>query len=309
VVAFAVTQGGNLFRPDRVQPTAPAAPAGTYIGVARGPVGVSVNAGIVWVASKSGTLTTVDPQTNRSIVQIPVGGEPSDIAVANDLAWYSDSADGTVKRVSTDTHQFVGAPVSIASQGHIDVDIGPQGTVWAAGTDAGTLYAIDAGTGDVVNNQYMTRPVELGIGPGALWALAEDGRTLVRTDFSTGEESLRVSLDGDVKTDLAVTSEDVFVAAADGTVTQINATDGAQLGTFKAAGTNPELAIGKGALWIASDTGNGHAELARLDPTDLRPVRGPVKFLGTPTDVALGEGAVWVTDSRMNAVVRLNVAH
>ena len=307
VAVYTATRGGELFRGGRPVPTAPAAPAGTYIGVSSRPVGVSVGNGVVWVASASGWLNEVDPETERSIAKISVGGHPSDIAVTDDLAWYSDSGDGTVRRVSTATGHFVGAPVNVGSLGHIDVDIGPKGTVWVAGPDTGTLYAIDATTGDVVNQKFVDGAAELGIGPGALWVLANDGAALVRIDFATGEEALRIPLGAEPKTDLAVTSQAVYVARADGLVTVYDAATGGELGQVRTTGANPELAVGKGALWMASDTGEGHAELARLDPGDLRPLGASQKFLGTPTDIALGVGAVWITDSSRDALVRLDV--
>jgi YVTN family beta-propeller protein len=307
VAVFVASQSGGIFR--KPPPVVPAPPAGTYIGVGKDPVGVSVAEGAVWVANaKSGTLTRIDTAGNTVLATITLGGRPSDVAVRGTDLWYADSAEGSVKHLSTRTNQFVGAPISIATQSPIDVDIGSKGTVWATSHDSGALVGIDSSTNQLLNRLFVNTPVELAIAPRSIWTLADDGATLVRFDFATSEPSLQVDIDTTAKTDLAVTTKSVFVAEADGTVLAFDAATGELSASAQAAGTNPEIAVGDGSLWVVSDTGEGIAKLEQLDFADLHEVAKPLRFIGVPTDIALGEGSVWVTDASRNAIVRLEPA-
>jgi streptogramin lyase len=306
VVAIAATQGRDLFERTDRRPAVPAPAPGTYIAVGEAPVGVSVGGNRVWVASGRGAITRVDPSTNRSTGVIPVGGEPSDIALTRDAVWFSDSNDGSVKRLDAGSATFSGTPLSLGSQGvHIDLDVGPDGMVWATSPDLGALVAIDAISGEEVRRVFVASPVELSVAAGSVWALVDGGATLVRYDFDTQQEAVRVPVDDAVKTDMASTASAVYVAEEDGTILKIDPATGEVTARTTADGLSPELAVGKGALWVVSDGEGTDARLEQLSLDDLRPAARSLRFVGTPTDVTLGEGSVWVTDAGRDTVVRL----
>ncbi|HEY7873592.1 MAG TPA: hypothetical protein VIG64_00565 [Actinomycetota bacterium] len=305
VIAIAATQGGDLFQRTERRPSVPATP-GEYIAVGENPVGVSVGGNLAWVASSGGTITRVDPTTNRSTGVSGVGGEPADVVLTPGAVWFSDSGDGTIKQLDARTAKFVGAPLPIGSQGvYIDIDVGPEGTIWATSPDFGALVAIDASTGEEVRRVLVTSPTELAITGGSLWTLVEHGAALVRFDFDSSQEAIRVPMDDVDKTDLASTATAVYVAEADGTILAVDAATGEVTARASADGTDPELAIGMGSLWVVSDGEGTDAKLERLDLGDLRPDRKATKFVGAPTDVTLGEGSAWVTDTGRDTVVRL----
>jgi peptide/nickel transport system substrate-binding protein len=60
------------------------------IAVGRAPTGVAVGAGAVWVAnSGDGTVTRIDPTTDKPVKTITVGGSPQGIIVAANRVWTS----------------------------------------------------------------------------------------------------------------------------------------------------------------------------------------------------------------------------
>ena len=62
----------------------------TTIPVGRGPTGIAVGLGSVWVAnSRDGTVSRIDPVRNRVAQTIRVGGSPQAIAVGNGRVWVS----------------------------------------------------------------------------------------------------------------------------------------------------------------------------------------------------------------------------
>jgi streptogramin lyase len=309
--AIAATQGRDLFEgTERGDRSVPAPPAGTYIRVGDEPVGVSVEGGTVWVASSEGTITRVNSATNRSSLVINVGGEPSDIALTEGTVWYSDSADGAIERLSMETPEnFVGSPLSLGSQGvHIDVDVGTKGVVWATSPDYGALISIDPQTGEQIRQILVSSPVELAIARGSIWALTDGGSTLIRYDFATQQIALTVPLGEAVKTDMAASADAVYVAEAGGTILRVDAGTGEITSRATAGGTNPELALGNGGLWVTSDLEGVDAELARLDLDDLSQLGNTRTFVGAPTDLAIGDDSVWIADTGRETVVRMKTS-
>ena len=65
----------------------------TTIPVGRSPAGVAVGAGSVWVAnSGDGTVTRIDPSTDKAIATIAVGGSPQALTVADGRVWVTVDA-------------------------------------------------------------------------------------------------------------------------------------------------------------------------------------------------------------------------
>jgi streptogramin lyase len=83
---------------------------GAPIPVGRGPAGVTVAHGQVWVAnSRGGTVTRVDPSTHALVGDpIEVGGRPGGIDAGTSAVWVASAADDTVTRIDLDS----GRPVA-----------------------------------------------------------------------------------------------------------------------------------------------------------------------------------------------------
>jgi YVTN family beta-propeller protein len=90
-------------------------------GVGRGPSGITVGGGIVWVADTgSDSVSRVDPHS-ESITSIPVGNAPVGIDYGEGAVWVANSGDGTVSRIDPSTGKVVktikvgGRPVGVAA--------------------------------------------------------------------------------------------------------------------------------------------------------------------------------------------------
>jgi streptogramin lyase/predicted Ser/Thr protein kinase len=119
------------------------ATAAAPIAVGRGPAGVTVANGFVWVAnSRSGTVSKVDP-TLRSVVGEPleVGGRPGGIDAGSDLLWVASAADGTVTRIDLASAEPEGSPVAVGPEPGA-VAVGGE-AVWVANNGDGTVTRIE----------------------------------------------------------------------------------------------------------------------------------------------------------------------
>lgn len=119
------------------------ATAGAPILVGRGPAGVTVGGGLVWVAnSRAEAVTRVSPPT-RSILGDPieVGARPGGIDAGTDAVWVANSADGTVSRIDIDSGETVGDPISVGPDPGA-IAVGAE-AVWIANNGDGTVTRIE----------------------------------------------------------------------------------------------------------------------------------------------------------------------
>jgi len=117
--------------------------AGEPIRVGRGPAGITVADGFVWVAdSRSGTVSKVDPATRQLLGDpIEVGGHPGGIDAGTSAVWVANAADGTVTRIDTETGEPEGAAIEVGPEPGA-VAVGGD-AVWVANNGDGTVTRIE----------------------------------------------------------------------------------------------------------------------------------------------------------------------
>jgi streptogramin lyase len=110
------------------------------IPVGRGPAGITVADGLVWVAnSRGGTVSKVDPSIHAVLGDpVEVGGRPGGIDAGTTAVWVASAAEGTVTRIDLDSGKPVGGPIGVGEDPGA-VAVGSE-AVWVAdnGEDAVT---------------------------------------------------------------------------------------------------------------------------------------------------------------------------
>jgi DNA-binding beta-propeller fold protein YncE/predicted Ser/Thr protein kinase len=117
--------------------------AGPTIAVGRGPSGITVAGGIVWVANSRGdTVTRVDPVTGVPFGErIPVGDRPGGIDAGTDTVWVANNGDDSVTRIDIRDGDPVGDPVGVGpAPGAVAVG---EKAVWVANNGDGTVTRIE----------------------------------------------------------------------------------------------------------------------------------------------------------------------
>jgi DNA-binding beta-propeller fold protein YncE len=117
--------------------------AGEPILAGRGPAGVTVAGGLVWVAnSRSGTVTRIDPSLHSILGDpVPVGGAPGGIDAGPETVWVANSADDTVSRIEIASAEPTGDPISVGRDPGA-VAVGSD-AVWVANNGDGTITRIE----------------------------------------------------------------------------------------------------------------------------------------------------------------------
>jgi len=116
---------------------------GDPIPVGRGPAGVTVARGFVWVAnSRSNTVSKVDPSIHAVLGDpIEVGARPGGIDAGTTAVWVASAAEDAVTRIDLATGEREGSPVEVGPEPGA-VAIG-GGAVWVVNNGDGTVTRIE----------------------------------------------------------------------------------------------------------------------------------------------------------------------
>jgi DNA-binding beta-propeller fold protein YncE len=113
------------------------------IAVGRGPAGVTVANGLVWVANSRGdTVTKVDPSIHSVLGDpIEVGGRPGGIDAGTSTVWVASATEDAVTRIDLASGEREGAPIEVGSEPGA-VAVGRE-AVWVADNGEGAITRIE----------------------------------------------------------------------------------------------------------------------------------------------------------------------
>ena len=116
---------------------------GSPIPVGRGPAGVTVAGGLVWVANSRGnTVSKVDPSIHAVLGDpIEVGDRPGGIDAGTSTVWVASAAADAVTRIDLESGERIGDPIAVGSEpGAVAVG---EAAVWIADNGEGAITRIE----------------------------------------------------------------------------------------------------------------------------------------------------------------------
>ncbi len=238
--------------------------------------------GAVWVAKPAGTVQRIDPSTNDVVASIPAK-HASGIVAGAGAVWVSDYGQGTVTKIDPRTNAVVDTiPVSGADPHGLAIE---GGSLWVMIDEDGTIDRIDTATDAVVTGVRAGTGGELASGAGSVWAIGPD-YMLQRIDPATNS----VTTIGPVwsapdryQLDVAATDETVWVLTPESTVLVDPATN-AVIGTISRGGY--ANAAGLGSSWVIGSDPNDPNSLVRLEPEAAGPPSPSEPTASPRTDVS-----------------------
>jgi DNA-binding beta-propeller fold protein YncE len=113
------------------------------IPVGRGPAGVTVAGGLVWVANSRGeTVSKVDPSINAVLGDpIELGGRPGGIDAGTSTVWVASAAEDAVSRIELESGEREGDAIAVGSEPGA-VAVGAD-AVWVADNGEGAVTRIE----------------------------------------------------------------------------------------------------------------------------------------------------------------------
>jgi streptogramin lyase len=149
------------------------------LGPQAAPLRLAVGAGGLWVSSaESGNVRRIDLSTLRTDPSIPVGRGPAGVTVAHGLVWVANSRGNTVTKVDPSIHAVLGDPIEVGGRpGGIDAGSSTV-WVASAAEDAVTRIDLESGerSGDPIG--VGSEPGAVAVGDTAVW-VADNGEGAV----------------------------------------------------------------------------------------------------------------------------------
>jgi YVTN family beta-propeller protein len=263
-------------------------------------------------AGAQGTLTLIDPSTNRPRLATKVPGYPQAVAVTADGIWMGDFREGVLWRYdpATEFLQRVssnGEPRDIAAFGD-DVYVAVDGNGLT-----GSVSRYDAATGARKDSLGMLA-CALASGDGVVWAAGCPFVDRLSTDAQKLHKLHHIFLPyqppGIVSTarvqfrELALGAGSLWVLgdALDRRVWRLNPRSGATLATIALPFPPRSVVAAGGAAWI---TDGLHDTVVPVDARSDR-VLPAVRVGRGAAGVAAGDGAVWVANTIDGSVSRVD---
>jgi YVTN family beta-propeller protein len=278
----------------RIDPTTYQPVAAVAVGSL--PAAVAAGGGLIWVANRrDGTVTEVDPATNRVQVTIPASGSwPAGqggpgIAFASGSLWVANYDQRQVTRRPQDTD-----PTPIPLDASPTVIAAAQDAVWVAGrTDSGggLVARIDPGTnqvGPTVRLPHAPTGLATTRDGRTAWVATAGDRAIRRVDTRVGRKDGRIELPH--SPDQAAYGDGaVWVTSSeDNAVMRINASSHA-IQTIPVGNGPSGIAFGADRVWV---TNGQDGTISVIDPETNEVGTRQLGF--RPAAVAVDQRAVWV---------------
>jgi streptogramin lyase len=244
------------------------------------------------------TAALFDPAKGDFTKAVPVGQDPSGVAVGEGSVWVISQADDTVQRIdpaATDpviaTKSTGGSPTGIAAG---------EGAAWittgfgTAGLGESSLYEYVLANNSV--EPQVTLPAGTGAvvaGDGSVWIASGNQNKVLRVDPKTHEKrAITVAEDPNNLALGAGPTNGVWVSSGIGQAVSWIRLEGAKMSvrTFDVKVDLTDLAVDKQWVWAVS---NQNDELLQIDPKEGKVVKS-ISVPDAPQAVAETDGRVWV---------------
>lgn len=186
-----------------------------------GPSSIALAAdGSVWMTDSEGD-DVIDIDSAGAITTIPVGHEPTSIAIGDGGIWITDTGDDRLLRIDPTTHAVTGS--IRVGQTPVDVAVG-AGSVWIANSGSGTVSRIDPASGRVIAMIPVGGSPQAVVFAGSHAWVTDDASSVnpsASTEAETSATLREVSSEQVATMDPAITEDDLAVTLLDTTCARL----------------------------------------------------------------------------------------
>ncbi|HKP17962.1 MAG TPA: YncE family protein [Gaiellaceae bacterium] len=267
------------------------------IDVGATPMSLAYGAGSVWAANKDGgTVSRIDPRTDRVVATVRVGGQPWGLAFDGRSLWVGNYAAGTISRIDPRTNRVAArvrvgtAPIALAYG---------RGALWVADYSTPALFRVGPRAGKVAA-RYPIPGAHLDVlpRPSGIWLASESGELTV---FDPGRRRVTHRLTGGADTTFVeACGAALWATNFEGTVVwRVDERRAAVTKRVRVGRRAAGIACARGSVWVASYETNRLLRITSGGRVAARLQTGP-----SPTDVLAAAGSVWVANSASGSVTR-----
>jgi len=251
----------------------------------------------------SGTLSRVNPRTNKVTKTGRLGSLPCGIAAGAGSLWIDGYGTSRVERVNRKT-------LRVTKRIRVGLNVWDVayafGSVWASNNHDGTVVRINPATNRVVKTiKTGGTPTNFGVAKDAIWVgdNSADGQDVFRIDPATNTSTAVPT--GHVRpSGIIISADSVWVANGDNTVVRLDAATGSVVATVK-VGQLPQQGdvAADGTIWIPNQFED---TISVIDP-QTNTVASTVKLKtgSAPFVVRSGFGDMWAGSFRASTLWRI----
>jgi YVTN family beta-propeller protein len=215
------------------------------IPVGRGPTGVAVGDGEVWVVNQlDRRVSEINPRALALVGSFSVGNGASAAAFGDGSLWVANTIDDSVSRINPNTGKVSTIPLAGQPAG---IAVSHEG-IWVADHSTDQLLLIDPRSDEVTQAQGIGgAPTGVAIGADSVWVTNTAERTVSRFDPGSGSVA-KINV-GEAPTGIAFGARAVWVAdSLDGSVASVD--PGSDSAHFVRVGGAPTaLAVLGNQIW------------------------------------------------------------
>jgi YVTN family beta-propeller protein len=286
VMAAVLLAVAALLARDRGAPAVPAAPA---------------------VLAAANRAVRIDPATHQAVAAVAVGTDPGAVVAGGGLVWVANRRDGSVTVIDPDTNRVQqtipasgSGPVGPGGPGLAFA----SGTLWVANTRQQRVARVDVEP-DTPTTPIPVKgfPTTVVAAPDAdaVWVALQTqrGGGLIRIDAGANRVTKTVPLPYP-PTGLAITPDGgtVWVATSGDEAIRRVATGTGQVRRIPLEQAPDQVAFGNGAVWVTSTKTDA---VLRIDPATSK-VETSIRVGNRPSGIAFGTDRVWVANSQDGTV-------
>jgi DNA-binding beta-propeller fold protein YncE len=239
------------------------------------------------VACQSGSPGAKSPP--RVTATLSVGSRPGTPAMGGGYVWVPNTGDGTISKILAGENRVVST-----------IRVGRAEALQAAGCGPASVHSYPVGNFDV---RRCDLPSSLAYWAGSLWALKNDGPTLLRLDPGSDRVLASIPLSGEPFEISAGPSGLWITDFQHSTLTQVDGVGGRVLRTLSSLGSGAaRVLVEEGAVWVTMSLEN---TVVRLDPTTGKAV-ARIPLGNRPLAMTAGAGSLWVRNEKSSSVSRID---
>ena len=270
------------------------------VRVGETPSQINVGRNYVWVTSKSGTVTRIDPSTKVPF-EIDVGGLPTDLAVGGSGVWVANN--GRLQRLESDGSGDPEVYDITDSAARMHVSVSP-GAVWVV-VSGEEVFEIDPDNGRKTPFPAGRSPVDIAVADGILWALDASGE-IQGYDVDSGDpvgDAIPVPVG--INAEITLGSKALWYGVQGDTTFMRVDLDTNDTRTVTLPSDYVDMGVGKGEVWVLMRGADDTGVFAAADPETGRLAADKHAIDGSPVDIAVGRQALWIVNAAEGRALRV----
>jgi YVTN family beta-propeller protein len=248
----------------------------------------------------------IDPATYEPVASVAAGTNPSAVVGGGGQVWVANRRDGTVTVVDPATNRVQATipasgsgPVGPGGPGLVFA----SGSLWVANYDQRQVARVEPDADPTAIIPIRASPNAIAAAQDAVWVAARTqsgGGLVARIDADANEVGHTIRL-GNAPTGLAITPDGdrLWVVTADRAVHRIDTGAGEVVRQIELPQAPDQAVYGDGAVWVTSTTGDA---VMRIDADTSKVGTPPIRVGNGPVGIAFGADRVWVANSRDGTV-------